>query len=87
MTAFDWIGHAVLFFLSGFTYWLMRAGRQDLGTILTIALPVASVYFLGWWSLLTFVVGVFFAAQMFAKAIHAGKDPFSNPWQQPPDAN
>lgn len=81
MTALEWLGHAALFFLSGFTYWLMRAGRHNLGTILTIALPVAGVYLLGWWSLLTFIIGVLFAAQVFAKAVHVGKDPFSNPWR------
>ena len=81
MSAIDWIGHAVLFFLSGFTYWLMQAGRHNIGTVLTIALPVAGVYFVGWWALLTFVAGILFAARVFVRAVHAGKDPFSNPWQ------
>jgi hypothetical protein len=87
MGTVDWIGHGMLFFLAGFTYWLMRAGRHNFGSILTIALPVAGIYFLGWWALLTFIVGVLMAAQTFSKAVQVGKDPFSNPWRQPPDAN
>ena len=78
------LGHAVLFFMSGFTYWLVRAGRHNLGIALTIALPVGGVYFLGWWALLTFFVGILFAAQMFSKAVHAGKNPFGNPWREGP---
>jgi hypothetical protein len=73
-----------LFFLSGLTYWLLRGGWQNLAVILTIGLPIAGVYFIGWWALLTFFVGVLFAAQMFSKAVHAGKDPFGNPWRETP---
>lgn len=76
------IGHAVVFFVSGLTYWLIRGGWQNLGVILTLAVPVAGVYFVGWWSLITFVIGVLFAAQMFSKAVQTGKNPFGNPWRQ-----
>jgi len=82
MSAFSWLGHAILFFLSGFTYWLLRAGRDNLGTVLAIALPIAGIYFLGWWALVTFILGFFYAARMFTKAILSGKNPFKNPWQQ-----
>ena len=68
-------------FFAGFTYWLMRAGWHNLGTILTIALLVVSVYFLGWWALLTFLFGLIYAARMYVRAIRAGKNPFGNPWK------
>jgi hypothetical protein len=77
-----WLGHAVLFFFSGFAYWLLYVYRHNLGVILTIALPFAGVYFLGWWALLTFFLGIFFASRMYVKAILSGKDPYSNPWKQ-----
>lgn len=76
------LGHAVVFFVSGMTYWLVRAGWHNLGVALTIAVPIAGVYFVGWWALLTFLAGILFAAQMFSKAVHAGKNPFGNPWHQ-----
>lgn len=76
------LGHAVVFFVSGLTYWLVRAGRHNLGIVLTFAVPIAGVYFVGWWSLLTFFVGILFAAQMYSRAVQAGKNPFANPWRQ-----
>lgn len=79
------LGHAVLFFLSGSTYWLVRAGWHNLGVALTIALPAGGVYLLGWLALLSFFVGILFAARMFSKAVYAGKNPFGNPWREGPD--
>lgn len=83
MNPLDWVGHALLFFLSGCTYWLMRAGRNNIGSILTIALPVVGVYFLGWWALMTFFIGMFYAARLFSKAVQSGRNPFENPWKKP----
>lgn len=82
MTILDWVGHTLLFLGSGFTYWVMQAGRHNIGTVLTITLPIVGVYFLGWWALLTFFLGIFYAARIYTKAIQAGKNPFKNPWRE-----
>lgn len=60
------IGHAVLFFLSGFIGFLFNANRSSwFGIFLLIGLPVAAVYFLGWWALLTFIAGTIFGGRVF----------------------
>lgn len=68
------IGHAVLFFLAGFTGFLFNADRgSSLGIFLLIGLPVAGVYFLGWWALLTFVVGTIFGGRVFWESTKTGR--------------
>lgn len=68
------IGHAVLFFLAGFTGILFNADRNSsLGIFLLFGLPVAGVYFLGWWALLTFIVGLFFGGAAFWKSDMTGR--------------
>ena len=68
------IGHTVLFFLAGFTGYLFNADRgSSLGIFLLIGLPVAGVYLLGWWALLTFVVGVIFGGRVFWSAVESGR--------------
>lgn len=60
------LGHVVLFFFAGFTGYLMNADRSNsFGIFLLIALPIAGVYFLGWWALLTAFVGLIFGGRVF----------------------
>jgi len=69
------IGHALLFNFAGFTGYLMNADRgNSFGVFLLIALPVAGVYFLGWWALLTFFVGVIFGGKVFWKRVNSGRN-------------
>jgi hypothetical protein len=54
------IGNAILLFLAGFIGYMLHADyRNPIGLLLLIALPVIGVYFLGWWALLTFAIGIF----------------------------
>jgi hypothetical protein len=69
------LGHALLFFFAGFTAYLMNSDRGSaLGVFLLIALPVAGVYFLGWWAVLTFIVGAFFGGKVFWQSVKTGRD-------------
>lgn len=68
------IGHAALFFFAGFTGYLLNADRgSSFGVFLLIGLPVAGVYFLGWWALLTFIVGAMFGGRVFWDAVKSGR--------------
>lgn len=68
------IGNALLFYLAGFMGYLMNADRgNSLGVFLLIALPVAGVYFLGWWALLTFFVGAIFGGKVFWGSVKSGR--------------
>jgi hypothetical protein len=68
------IGNAVLFFFAGFTGYLINADRgSSLGVFLLIGLPVAGVYFLGWWALLTFIAGAIFGGRVFWSAVQSGR--------------
>lgn len=68
------IWHMLLFFFAGFTGYLFNADRGSvLGIFLLIGLPVVGVYFLGWWALLTFVVGVISGGRMFWDAVESGR--------------
>jgi hypothetical protein len=60
------LAYALLFFFSGFAGHLANADRGNaFGLFLTVALPVAGVYFLGWWALLAFFVGLAFGGRVF----------------------
>ncbi len=68
------IVNAVLFFLAGFTGYLLNADRgSSLGIFLLIGLPVAGIYFLGWLALLTFVFGIAFGGMVFRGAVKSGR--------------
>jgi hypothetical protein len=67
-------GYAVLFFLSGFAQYLLTVDRgNQFGLFLMIALPVAGVYFLGWWALLICIGGAYFGARVFFASIKANR--------------
>ena len=51
------IGHVVLFFLAGFAQFYFARNKGGLSAIIFLAVVVGGVYFLGWWALLTFLVG------------------------------
>lgn len=51
------IGHAVLFFLAGFVQFNVRLNPSGFSNLLFLATPIVGIYFLGWWALLTFVLG------------------------------
>ena len=68
------LANAVLFFMAGFTGYLLNADRgSSLGIFLLISLPIAGVYFLGWWALLTFIVGAIFGGRAFWAAVKSGR--------------
>lgn len=68
------IGHALLFFFAGFAGYLFNADRgNSFGVFFLIALPVAGVYFLGWWALLTFFVGAIYGGRVFWDAVKPGR--------------
>lgn len=67
-------GYVVLFFLSGFAQYLLTVDRgNQFGLFLMIALPVAGVYFLGWWALLICISGAYFGARVFFASIKANR--------------
>jgi hypothetical protein len=69
------LGHALLFFLAAFTGFLMKADRDSLLCIsLMIAVPVAGVYFLGWWAVLTFILGAIYGGKVFGESIKGGRN-------------
>ena len=69
------LGNALLFFLAGFTGYLMNADRgNSFGVFLLIALPIAGVYFLGWWALLTFIVGAIMGGRVFWESVKSGRN-------------
>ena len=71
----NYFGHAVLFFFSGFTGYLFNAERGSaLGIFLLIGLPIVGIYFLGWWALLTFVVGAVFGGRVFWGSVQSGQN-------------
>lgn len=51
------IGHAVLFFLAGFAQFNFAQNKGGFSAIIFLAVVIGGVYFLGWWALLTFLVG------------------------------
>lgn len=55
------LGHVVVFFLAGFQQFMWRAQRgrnSSFSALLLIAIAIGGVAFLGWWALLTMVVGM-----------------------------
>lgn len=66
------VGYAVLFLLSGFAQYLLTVDRgNQFGLFLMIALPIAGVYFLGWWALLICIGGAYFGARVFFASLKA----------------
>jgi hypothetical protein len=59
----------------------MRGGQQGVATVLALGLLIGGVYFLGWWTLLTFFVGLLAGARVFASALAQGRSPWENPWR------
>lgn len=51
------VGHAVLFFLAGFAQFNWSQNRGALAAFIFIVIVSAGLYFLGWWSILTFMAG------------------------------
>lgn len=69
------LGHIALFFFSGFTQYLLAADRgNQFGLFLMIGLPVTGVYFLGWWALLTCIVGAFVGARAFFESLKTSRN-------------
>ncbi len=54
--------HGFLLFFSSLSLFLVYKGRtlasRLFGSFMFFALPVAGVYFIGWWALLTYFVGL-----------------------------
>ncbi len=69
------LGHITLFFFSGFAQYLLAADRgNQFGLFLMVGLPVAGVYFLGLWALLTCIVGAFLGARVFIESLKSGRN-------------
>ncbi len=69
------LGHALVFFFAAFTGFLMKHDRESLlGIALMIGVSVAGVYFLGWWAVLTFIVGAIYGAKVFGESLKGGRD-------------
>ncbi len=51
------IGHVILFFAAGFVQFNYALNKGPGSAILFLAVIAAGGYFLGWWALLTLVVG------------------------------
>ncbi len=58
------IGHAILFFMAGFVQFNYALNKGPGSATLFLAVVAAGVYFLGWWALLTFVVGGMIGGRM-----------------------
>jgi hypothetical protein len=68
------LGYFLVFFISGFAGYLLNADRgSTLGTLLMIGLPVLGVYFLGWWTLLAWAVGLVFGGRVYWEAVSKGR--------------
>ena len=66
------LGHAFLFFISGFAQYLLSVDRgNNFGVLLMLALPIVGVYFLGWWALLTYFAGLLMGAKVFVTALRS----------------
>jgi hypothetical protein len=64
--AMRFLENALLFFLAGFSGYLVNADWGNIvGIFLSIALPVAGVYLLGWWALFTYFAGIAFGGMIF----------------------
>ena len=51
------IGNVVLFFLAGFDQYNYMANKCGIAAVLYLSVLIGGVYFLGWWAILTFVIG------------------------------
>jgi len=68
------LGHALVFFFAAFTGFLMKADRDSLLSIcMMIAVPVTGVYLLGWWAVLTFILGAIYGGKVFGESIKGGR--------------
>lgn len=69
------LGHALVFFFAAFTGFLMKHDRESLlGIALMIAVSVTGVYFVGWWAVLTFIVGMVYGAKVFGESLKGSRD-------------
>jgi hypothetical protein len=64
--------HGLLFFFASFVqYWLEMTGKQSSAALFfLLALPVLGVYFLGWWSLLAYISGLFLGSKFFIQEMN-----------------
>lgn len=64
------LGYVLLFFFSALAIFLTYTGKGKmsgvLGALLFFILPVAGIYFLGWWALLAYFVGLCLGAMVLA---------------------
>ena len=68
-------GHALLFFVAGFLGYLrIVSPGHAFGAFFFITLPIAGVYFLGWWALLTFIVGTIFGGLSYSESVKSARD-------------
>ena len=51
------VGHIVLFFLAGFVQFNYIQNKGGFAAVLFLCVLLGGIYFLGWWAILTFVIG------------------------------
>lgn len=51
------IGHAILFFVAGFAQFNFALNKGPGSSLLYLLVAAAGIYLLGWWALLTFIIG------------------------------
>jgi hypothetical protein len=66
----SFLGHALLVFVAGFAQYLLSVDKgNNFGVFLMLALPIIGVYFLGWWALVTYFIGLMIGAKVFVAAM------------------
>lgn len=58
------IGNVVLFFLAGFAQFNYMENKGGFAAVLFLSVLIGGVYFLGWWAILTFVVGAMIGSKV-----------------------
>jgi hypothetical protein len=65
------LSHVLLFYCAGFAqYYITVHRRSPIGYMLFLSFGIAGVYFLGWWSLLTFMIGAGFGSKVYFASVN-----------------
>jgi hypothetical protein len=76
------VGHLILFFLAG----MVNVGiltRLLIAYVMFFVVLISGIYFLGWWAILTFIVGALCGAYMHFSAEKLKQEDISTAFTQP----
>lgn len=60
------LGNALLLISASFAQFLISADKgNNFGVFLMFALPIVGIYFLGWWALVSYFIGLLVGAKVF----------------------